>query len=92
MKTFRLVLRDIRKVNHKITDYDDSYEPIRWNIEFIMIDGQRHRLSPEEAIQFNRRVVAWYSNIQGWPEHHEDWGWTVNHSECPLPSEILKEH
>ena len=58
---FRLVLQDIQKVNHKITEYNDSYEPIRWNIEFIMMNGQRHRLSPEEAIQFNRRAVAWRS-------------------------------
>ena len=62
---FRLVLQDIRKVNHKITEYDESYKPICWNTEFILQNGQRHCLSPKEAITFNRRVVAWYSNVQG---------------------------
>ena len=79
-------------MNHKITEYDESYEPIRWNIEFIMMDGQRHQLSPEDAIHFNRRVVAWYSNVQGWPENHEDWAWTANLTECPLPAEVLGEY
>ena len=79
-------------MNHKITEYDESYEPICWNIEFMMLNGQRHCLSPKEAIRFNRRVVAWYSNVQGWPEQYEDWAWTANHDECKLPDEILEEH
>ena len=75
-----------------MTEYNESYEPIRWNIEFIMMDGRKHRLSPEDAIRLNRRVDAWYSNLQGWPEQYEDWAWMASHDECQLPDEILKEH
>ena len=88
----RIVQTSLTRYQKEITEYNESYQPTNWNIEFIMMNGQRHWLSPEDAIRFNRRVVAWYSNIQGWPEHHEDWAWTANHSECLLPAEILEEH
>ena len=90
--TFEMfTLKDIRKVNHKITEYDNNFEPSEWNIEFIMMNGERHWLSPEEAINFNRKVVAWYSNIHGWAEHNTKWAWTANHEECKFPLELLEE-
>ena len=86
------LLQDIKTIKPTREDEVDRGNRLTYFYSVKYMNGDEVELSFHELRARHRKVMSWFSNIQGLPDRDPlVWGWTASYEECRTPYESLED-